>query len=77
MSEFLGLLLVIFFSGILYFTPSIIARNKENFPAIFVLNFFLGWTFWGWVAALVWACLKEKRVQPSTITIQPDSKTTP
>jgi hypothetical protein len=77
MGEFLGLLLVIFILGFLYFIPSIVARDKENFVAIFVLNFFLGWTFWGWVAALVWACLKEKRVQSSTITIKPDSKTTP
>ena len=25
--------------------------------AIFVLNLLLGWTLFGWVAALVWACM--------------------
>ena len=40
-----------------YFLPLIIAwwRRHHNTLAIFVLNFFLGWTIVGWVAALVWA----------------------
>jgi len=40
-----------------YFLPTIIAlvRQKRNTIAIFVLNFFLGWTFVGWVVALVWS----------------------
>lgn len=44
---------IIFF----YFLPSFIAytRKKQNGWAIFILNFFLGWTFIGWVVALVWA----------------------
>ena len=45
-------------TGILiYFIPSIIAviRKHNNRNSIIVLNFFLGWTFFGWVAALVWA----------------------
>jgi len=29
--------------------------NNNNTHAIFVLNLFLGWTFIGWVLALVWA----------------------
>jgi len=44
----------------LYFLPSIVARKKRNWAAIFVLNLFLGWTFLGWVIALVWAVMKEK-----------------
>lgn len=28
--------------------------------AICMLNLFLGWTFVGWVAALIWAIYKEK-----------------
>ncbi|HCK4428441.1 superinfection immunity protein [Pseudomonas aeruginosa] len=42
---------------ILYFLPAIIAENRRhhNKGAIIVLNLFLGWTFVGWVAALVWA----------------------
>ena len=42
----------------LYFIPAILAlcRGHHNAMAITVFNFFLGWTFLGWVAALVWAC---------------------
>ena len=50
-----GLGIVLFF----YFLPTIVGRKKENKMAIFVLNFFLGWTFIGWVIALVWATTKE------------------
>jgi hypothetical protein len=40
-----------------YFLPTIIvtARRHHNAAAIFVLNLFLGWTFLGWVIALVWS----------------------
>jgi len=40
-----------------YFFPAIIAivRGKRNRGAIFALNLLAGWTFIGWVAALVWA----------------------
>ncbi|HHH9302141.1 TPA: superinfection immunity protein [Pseudomonas aeruginosa] len=42
---------------VLYFLPAIIAENRKhhNKGAITVLNLLLGWTFVGWVAALVWA----------------------
>jgi hypothetical protein len=45
----------------IYFIPTIVAnsRKKTNATAIFVMNFFLGWTFLGWVGALIWACLVE------------------
>ncbi|HEV7156954.1 MAG TPA: superinfection immunity protein [Caulobacteraceae bacterium] len=45
----------------LYFLPTIIAvaRQKRNALPIFVLNAFLGWTFIGWVAALVWCLTAE------------------
>lgn len=41
----------------LYFLPTIVAalRQKSNAGAIGVFNFFLGWTFIGWVVALTWA----------------------
>ena len=41
----------------LYFVPSVIGfmRSHPNAAAICLLNVFLGWTFIGWVAALVWA----------------------
>jgi hypothetical protein len=40
-----------------YFLPAFVAgtRGHQNTAAIFVLNLFLGWTFVGWVVALVWA----------------------
>ncbi|MET0010901.1 superinfection immunity protein [Dehalococcoides mccartyi] len=60
-----------FFSGIfglisftislaLYFLPSIIAlaNHRRNTLAIFLLNLLLGWTFIGWVVALVWSVKK-------------------
>lgn len=40
----------------LYFLPSLVGKDKRNASAIFVLNFFLGWTLIGWVVAMVWAC---------------------
>jgi hypothetical protein len=44
---------------LVYFIPTIVARGKKNFKAIFVLNLLAGWTFVGWVIALVWACCKD------------------
>ena len=43
-----------------YFLPTIIAivRRQRNALAIFLLNFFLGWTFIAWVVALVWSVTK-------------------
>lgn len=42
---------------VLYFIPAIIAamRKHPNQNPIFLLNLFLGWTFLGWVAALIWS----------------------
>lgn len=45
--------------GAIYFLPVIIGRNKKNSKAIFVLNLFLGWTFIGWIIALIWATTKD------------------
>jgi hypothetical protein len=43
----------------LYLLPLIIAgcRRHRNVGAVAVLNVLLGWTFLGWVIALVWACM--------------------
>ena len=51
----IGLLIVLF----VYFIPAIVGRDKRNASAIFILNLCLGWTFIGWVVALVWACTKD------------------
>ena len=42
---------------VMYFLPSLIAlaKSKRDLLAIFLLNFFLGWTMIGWIVALVWA----------------------
>lgn len=42
---------------VMYFAPSIVAsfRKHHNATAIFFLNLLLGWTFLGWVGALIWA----------------------
>lgn len=49
------------FAALLYFLPSIIGHGKRNFGAIFLVNFFLGWTIVGWIVALVWACAADRR----------------
>ena len=47
----------------LYFIPSIVAytNEKKNEGAIFILNIFLGWTILGWIIALIWAFMKERK----------------
>ncbi|MBU1999287.1 MAG: superinfection immunity protein [Candidatus Omnitrophica bacterium] len=53
----IGLLILMF--G-LYLLPSLISflRRNKNYPAIFLLNLTLGWTFLGWIAALIWSVTK-------------------
>jgi hypothetical protein len=52
-------LLCLLVGGLLYFLPSLVARRKRDFGAIFALNLLLGWTFVGWVVSLVWALAAE------------------
>ena len=60
-----GMILIIIIWGILglliYFIPTFIARKKNHLQktAITLVNIFLGWTFVGWVVALVWAVMKQ------------------
>lgn len=42
-----------------YFLPAYLARNRSNFNAILLLNLLAGWTFIGWIVALVWALSTE------------------
>ncbi|TCN57427.1 superinfection immunity protein [Flavobacterium circumlabens] len=60
----------------LYFLPSFIAlsRKKTNRTAIILLNFFLGWTFIGWIASLVWACTTNNEPQTIVVNNNPYSK---
>ncbi|MCD7785618.1 MAG: superinfection immunity protein [Oscillospiraceae bacterium] len=41
----------------LYFLPTILAVRKDHSSKtiIILINVFLGWSFLGWVAALVWS----------------------
>ena len=41
----------------LYFLPTIVAggRHLPERSAIALLNIFFGWTFIGWIVALIWA----------------------
>lgn len=45
------------FALAMYFLPTLIAsgRNLHTRGGIFMLNLLLGWTFFGWVVALIWA----------------------
>jgi uncharacterized membrane protein YqaE (UPF0057 family) len=44
---------------IIYFLPTMSCFRKKCFSGVFILNLFLGWTFLGWVAALIWAVTAE------------------
>lgn len=48
----------------IYFIPTVIAmvRKHDNRLAIIVLNVVAGWTFVGYVAALVWSLLRTSAV---------------
>ena len=57
-----GLILIL---AAVYFIPSIVASvlNHPQLGAIFRLNIFLGWTFIGWIAALIWAVDRDETKQ--------------
>jgi len=59
MTHGVWIVLVIAVGLFLYFIPSMVGLRKTDAVAIFVFNLFLGWTFLGWVLALVWACTKD------------------
>jgi hypothetical protein len=63
----LGAIVVIVILG-LYFVPVIVGaiRSVPNIGSVFVVNFFLGWTFIGWVVALAMA----SRSQPAPVQLQ-------
>lgn len=42
-----------------YFLPTLVGSGKKNIAAIFILNLLAGWTFIGWIVALVWASCKD------------------
>lgn len=54
--------MLVTWAALLYMLPTIIAavQHRTNTGAIAALNVLLGWTFIGWVVALVWAMTKGK-----------------
>ena len=54
----------------IYFLPSILAgrRYHPSSTAIFLVNFFLGWTGIGWAICLVWALSGSA---PRVVVLQP------
>lgn len=54
----------------LYFLPAFLARNKPNFMSILILNILAGWTFIGWIIALVWAISSDSQ-RPVAPLVQP------
>jgi len=54
-------LIIVLLVLLVYFIPSIVAYNRQvkNRTSVLILNIFLGWTFVGWVIALVWAVKKD------------------
>jgi hypothetical protein len=44
---------------VLYFLPAFIAKSRKhrNLTGVTLLNLFLGWTFLGWIVALIWSCI--------------------
>lgn len=71
----MGMILLFCIGLLIYFLPSLMARNHPNSAAIFVLNLFLGWSVIGWVVALVWAFTvpAEAMVAPPSIPLSPDA----
>lgn len=61
----IGIILMVLFALPVYIVPTIIAaiRQTRNLVAIIVLNVLAGWTFFGWVAALVWAIVDTKNAR--------------
>jgi len=65
--------IVLLVSLFLYFLPAFLARNKPDFTSILILNILAGWTFIGWIIALVWALSSGRQQQVAA----PGQSTTP
>ena len=63
-------IIVLIFAIIIYVLPGVIASSREhkNSTAIWVLNIVLGWSFLGWIAALVWSF-----TSPGVVKIDPQA----
>ena len=63
----------------LYAAPTLIAwrRQHRDVLALGALNLFLGWTFVGWVAALVWAVMAAESPRADRNGGSPESPDSP
>lgn len=61
--RFIGSAILVAVALAFYFLGTVIAlwRHHQHRWAIFALNLLAGWTFVGWVVAIVWACLPIHR----------------
>lgn len=62
---------------LVYFLPTIIAsrRSHPNGNGIALLNIFLGWTFIGWLVALIWSVSAiQKKDSPAPVVPQQADK---
>ena len=59
--RFVASIFVVLFVVFLYFLPWFVAymRYAKSVHGVIVLNMLLGWTFIGWVVALIWASIAE------------------
>lgn len=56
-STLFGLCIIAF---IFYFLPSFVGHGRKHAAGIFLTNLLLGWTFFGWCIALIWAVSSPK-----------------
>lgn len=63
MSAFNAILVLLLIFLPIYFLPSVLAaaRKHRHTAAVVALNLLLGWTGIGWVGALVWSLMDQKR----------------
>lgn len=47
--------------SVIYWSPTLVGavRQRKSIAGIAILNGYLGWTFIGWVIALVWAVVDD------------------
>jgi hypothetical protein len=57
------LVVIVVIGIVIYLIPTFLAlsRRKHQLLAICLLNIFAGWTGIGWLAALIWAALEDKK----------------
>ncbi|MEW5666182.1 superinfection immunity protein [Pseudomonas putida] len=56
---------------VIYFLPTFVAakRAHPNGTSIFLLDLFLGWTFIGWLAALIWSASAIRKAEETSLYI--------